>query len=199
MITDISQLDSNGTNSTNGTHTYADYTHLRLEESIELIKGKLYRMAPAPKRAHQAAISHLLVDISLYLGDKLCEIYTTPFEVRLPIRNERKHTQVINVVQPDICVVADKSKLDEDGCLGPPDWVIEVTSPRTAKNDFNEKFNLYEEAGVREYWIVQPKEQAVNVYILENRQYALVDVFESGDIRSQIFPNLLISHGRIFR
>ena len=199
MITDISQLDSNGTNNTNGTHTYADYTHLRLEESIELIKGKLYRMAPAPKRAHQAAISHLLVDISLYLGDKLCEIYTTPFEVRLPIRNERKHTQVINVVQPDICVVADKSKLDEDGCLGPPDWVIEVTSPRTAKNDFNEKFNLYEEAGVREYWIVQPKEQAVNVYILENRQYALVDVFESGDIRSQIFPNLLISHGRIFR
>lgn len=200
MITDVSQLDSNGTNgSTNGMHTYADYTHLRLEESVELIKGKLYRTAPAPKRAHQAAISHLLVDISLYLGDKLCEIYTAPFEVRLPIRNERKHTQVLNVVQPDICVIADKSKLDDDGCLGPPDWIIEVTSPRTAKNDFNEKFNLYEEAGVREYWIVQPKEQAINVYVLENRQYALVDVFESGDIRSQIFPNLLISHGRIFR
>ena len=192
---DISQLEPNG----NGTHTYADFTHLRLEESIELIQGKLYRMAPAPKRAHQSAISHLLVDISLYLNDKLCEIYAAPFEVRLPIRNERKHTQTINVVQPDLCIIADKGKLDDDGCLGAPDWIIEVTSPRTAKNDFNDKFNLYEEAGVREYWVVQPKEKAVNVYVLENRHFVLVDVYESGDIRSQIFPNLVVTHARIFR
>jgi Uma2 family endonuclease len=193
MITDISQLDPNGT------YTYADYLKWQFEESVELIKGKLYRMSSAPKRAHQLAVSHLLVDISLYFGNKKCEIYTASFDVRLPVRNERKPDQLHTVVQPDICVVCDANKLDDDGCLGAPNWVIEITSPRTAKNDFNEKFNLYEESGVREYWIVQPKETAVNVYVLENGEYALVDVYESGEIPSRIFPDLLVSHDRIFR
>jgi Uma2 family endonuclease len=193
MITDISQLDPNGT------YTYADYLKWQFEESVELIKGKLYRMSPTPKRAHQLAVSHLLVDISLYFGGQPFEIYAAPFDVRLPVRNERKPDQLHTVVQPDICIVCDASKLDDDGCLGAPDWVIEITSPRTAKNDFNEKFNLYEESGVREYWIVQPKEKAVNVYVLEDGQYALVDVYESGEIPCRIFPDLTISHDRIFR
>ena len=193
MITDISQLDPNGI------YTYADYLHWRFGESVELIKGKLYQMSPAPKRSHQLAVSHLIVDISTYLGNKVCDVYTAPFDVRLPVQNLKKPNQIYTVVQPDICVVCDESKLDDDGCLGAPDWVIEITSPRTAKNDFNEKFNLYEEAGVREYWIVQPKEKAVNVYVLEDGQYALVDVYESDDIPSRIFPDLLVSHERIFR
>ena len=193
MITDISQLDPNGT------YTYADYLKWQFNESVELIKGKLYRMSPAPKRVHQLAVSHLLVDISLYFGSRACEVYTAPFDVRLPVRNERKPDQLHTVVQPDICVICDLTKLDDDGCLGAPDWIIEIISPRTAKNDFNEKFNLYEESGVREYWIVQPKEKAVNVYVLENDVYELVDVYESGDIPSRIFPDLLVSHDRIFR
>lgn len=193
MITDISQLDPNGT------YTYADYLKWQFNESVELIKGRLYRMSPALKRAHQLAVSHLLVDISLYFGSKVCEVYTAPFDVRLPVRNERKPDQLHTVVQPDICVICDLNKLDDDGCLGAPDWVIEIISPRTAKNDFNEKFNLYEESGVREYWIVQPKEKAVNVYVLENGAYELVDVYESGDIPSRIFPDLIVSHDRIFR
>ncbi|QDK78910.1 Uma2 family endonuclease [Spirosoma sp. KCTC 42546] len=192
MITDISQLDPNGT------YTYADYLKWQFEESVELIKGKLYRMSPAPKRVHQLAVSHLLVDISIYLGNNGCQIYTAPFDVRLPIRNERKPDQLHTVVQPDICVICDTTKLDDSGCLGAPDWVIEITSPRTAKNDFSEKYNLYEESGVREYWIIQPKEKAVNVYVLENGTYALVDVYESGEIPSCIFPDLLVSHERIF-
>ncbi|MBD2752775.1 Uma2 family endonuclease [Spirosoma validum] len=198
MITDISQLDPNGT------YSYADYLKWQFEESVELIKGKLYRMSPgvdspAPKRKHQLAVSHLLVDISVYFGEKGCDVYTAPFDVRLPVRNERKPDQLHTVVQPDICVICDLSKLDDAGCLGAPDWIIEITSPRTAKQDFSEKFNLYQESGVREYWIVQPKEQTVNVYILEEGQYVLVDVYESGDIPSCIFPDLLISHDRIFR
>lgn len=193
MITDISQLDPNGT------YTYADYLKWQFDESVELIKGKLYPMSPAPRRAHQLAVSHLLVDISNSLGDQRCQIYTAPFDVRLPIRNERKPDQLYTVVQPDICVVCNLSKLDDDGCLGAPDWVIEITSPRTAKNDFSEKFDLYEESGVREYWIIQPKEKAVNVYALENGKYALVDVYESGEIPSRIFPDLIVSHDRIFR
>ncbi|CAN5579176.1 Uma2 family endonuclease [soil metagenome] len=193
MITDISQLDPNGT------YTYADYLKWQFDESVELIKGKIYRMSPVPKRAHQLAVSHLLVDISLHFGNNSCHIYTAPFDVRLPVRNERKPDQLHTVVQPDICVICDLSKLDDDGCLGAPDWIIEIISPRTAKNDFNEKFNLYQESGVREYWIVQPKEKAVNVYVLEDEEYALVDVYESGEIPSCLFPDLLVSHDRIFR
>ncbi|QKZ14437.1 Uma2 family endonuclease [Spirosoma sp. KUDC1026] len=193
MITDISQLDPKGT------YTYADYLKWQFDESVELIRGKLFRMSPAPKRAHQRAVSHLLVDISVYFGETTCEIYTAPFDVRLPIRNEKKPNQLHTVVQPDLCVICDPAKLDDAGCLGAPDWVIEITSPRTTKQDFNEKYYLYEEAGVREYWIIQPKENTVNVYVLENGKYALVDVYESGDIPCQIFPDLTISHARIFR
>lgn len=193
MITDISQLDPNGT------YTYADYLKWQFDESVELIKGKIYRMSPAPKRKHQDASVNLEFALLKYFEDKTCKVYDAPFDVRLPVRNERKPDQLHTVVQPDICVICDLSKLDEDGCLGAPDWIIEITSPQTAKNDFSEKFNLYEESGVREYWIVQPKEKAVNVYILEEGRYALVDVYESGDIPSSIFPDLLISHDRIFR
>lgn len=192
MITDISQLDPNGT------YTYADYLKWRFDESVELIRGKLYRMSPAPRRAHQRAVSHLLVDISVFLGQKGCETYTAPFDVRLPVRNERKPNQLYTVVQPDICVICDPTKLDDAGCLGAPDWIIEVTSPATIKKDFNEKFNLYEQSGVREYWIVVPKEDFVHVYVLEEGKYALVDVYETGDIPSRIFPELTIAHGRIF-
>ena len=192
MITDISQLDPNGT------YTYADYLKWQFDESVELIKGKIYRMSPAPRRAHQRSVSRLLIDIGTYLDDNACQIYTAPFDVRLPARNERKPDQLHTVVQPDICIICDTAKLDDAGCLGAPDWVIEITSPRTVKNDFNEKFNLYEESGVREYWVVQPKEKAVNVYVLEEGKYALVDVYESGDIPSRIFPDLAVSHDRIF-
>lgn len=193
MITDISQLDPNGT------YTYADYLKWQFDDSVELIKGKLYRMSPAPKRKHQDASVNLEFALLTYFDDKPCRVYDAPFDVRLPVRNERKPDQLYTVVQPDICVVCDLSKLDDDGCLGAPDWVIEITSPRTAKNDFSEKFDLYEESGVREYWIIQPKEKAVNVYVLENGKYALVDVYESGEIPSRIFPDLIVSHDRIFR
>ncbi|AKD54707.1 Uma2 family endonuclease [Spirosoma radiotolerans] len=192
MITDISQLDPKGT------YTYADYLKWQFDERIELIKGKPHRISPAPKRKHQDTSVNLEFALLKYFEDKSCKVYDAPFDVRLPVRNERKPDQLHTVVQPDICVICNLDKLD-DGCLGAPDWVIEITSPRTAKNDFNEKFNLYEESGVREYWIIQPKEKAVNVYVLEEGSYVLVDVYESGEIPSCIFPNLIVSHDRIFQ
>ena len=134
-----------------------------------------------------------------YFDGKPCKVYNAPFDVRLPVQNQKKPNQIYTVVQPDICVICDLTKLDDDGCLGAPDWIIEITSPRTTKNDFNEKFNLYEESGVREYWIVQPKEKTVSVYVLEDGRYALVDVYESDEIPGRIFPELIISHERIFR
>ena len=193
MITDISQLDPNGT------YTYADYLKWQFDESVELIRGKLYQMSPAPKRKHADASVNLEYALLQYFDGKTCKVYDAPFDVRLPVQNRKKPDQIYTVVQPDLFVVCDLSKLDDDGCLGAPDWIIEIISPRTAKRDFNEKYNLYEEAGVREYWIVQPKDSAVNVYILEDGKYALVDIYESGDIPSCIFPELTISHERIFR
>ncbi|QHV99508.1 Uma2 family endonuclease [Spirosoma endbachense] len=192
MITDISQLDPKGT------YTYTDYLKWQFDESVELIKGKLYRMSPAPKRKHQDAFVNLEFALLKYFEDKSCKVYDAPFDVRFPVQNRKNPNQIYTVVQPDICVICDLKKLDDDGCLGAPDWVIEITSPRMAKNDFNEKYNLYEEAGVREYWIVQPKEKAGNVYTLEDGQYALVDVYESTDIPCRIFPDLIVSHERIF-
>ncbi|GAB3043121.1 Uma2 family endonuclease [Spirosoma pulveris] len=160
MITDISQLDPNGT------YTYADYLKWQFDESIELIKGKLYRMWPAPKRKHQDASVNLEFALLKYFDDKPCKVYDAPFDVRSPVLNERKPDQLYTVVQPDICVNCDLSKLDDDSCLEAPDRVIEIPSPQTAKSDFNEQFNLNEESGVREYRIIQPKEKAVNVYVL---------------------------------
>ncbi|TAE27340.1 MAG: Uma2 family endonuclease [Cytophagales bacterium] len=192
-ITDISQLDPKGT------YTYADYLKWRFDEQVELIKGKIYLMSPAPKRMHQSASKRLSSILFNYFEEKRCEVYDAPFDVRLPIPNPKKSGQIHTVVQPDICVICDLSKLDDDGCLGAPDLIVEITSPRTAKKDFNEKFLLYEEAGVREYWIVQPKEKAINVYVLENGEYQLVDVYESGDIPCQIYPDLIVSHERVFR
>ncbi len=192
MITDISQLDPNGT------YTYADYLKWQFDEQVELIKGKLYWMSPAPKRMHQDASVNIENTIYNFLTDKRCRVYDAPFDVRLLVPNKNKPEQIHTVVQPDICVVCDLTKLDDDGCLGAPDWIIEITSPRTAKKDFNEKFLLYEQAGVREYWIVQPKEKAINVYILENDEYQLVDVYESGEIPCHIFPELTISHQHVF-
>jgi Uma2 family endonuclease len=193
MITDISQLDPNGT------YTYADYLKWQFDEQIELIKGRLYRMSPAPKRMHQSASGNLSFAIRQYMQERGCQVYDAPFDVRLPVQNKRKPEQIYTVVQPDISVICDLAKLDDDGCLGSPDWVIEITSPRTAKKDFDEKFHLYEQSGVREYWIVQPNDKSVNVYTLENEQYVLVDIYESGSIPCQIFPDLVIEHGRIFQ
>ena len=96
-----------------------------------------------------------------------CKIYTAPFDVRLPVNGETADDKIYNVVQPDICVVCDKSKLDEKGCIGAPDLVVEVNSPSTSKRDLNQKYNLYETSGVREYWVVFPEAKAVTVFLLQ--------------------------------
>lgn len=193
MITDISQLDPKGT------YTYADYLKWQFSESVELIRGHIYRMSPAPKRIHQQVSANLEYLLLTYFENKSCRVFDAPFDVRLPVQNRRKPEQIYTVVQPDICVICDPSKLDDDGCLGAPDWVMEITSPRTIKKDFNEKFNLYEESGVGEYWIIQPVEKSVHVYVLENGEYQLVDIYESGEIPGRLFPDLVMPHERLFR
>ena len=148
MITDINQLDLSKQ------YTYADYVNWQFDELVELIRGKVVRMSPAPNTLHQSCSGNLHGLIWSYLRDKSYQAFTAPFEVRLPLPLTQQTDDKINtVVQPDLCVICDVEKLDERGCNGAPDWVIEILSKGTAQKDLKDKFEIYQHAGVREYWI----------------------------------------------
>ncbi len=164
MITDINQLDFNKR------YTYADYLTWQFDEMVELLRGKIFRMSPAPNRLHQRISSNLHLEIGAFLRKKPCNLYHAPFDVRLPLPTDKVDT----VVQPDLCVICDRSKLDDQGCNGAPDWIIEILSPSTSQKDVTEKFDIYQNAGVQEYWIVHPHEATVLVYHLdENNTYQI--------------------------
>ena len=145
--------------------TYADYRRWPEDERWELIDGQAYAMSPAPTRGHQAMVVELVRQIANALLDKPCELYVAPFDVRLPKTGEADD-QVDTVVQPDIAVVCDERKLDDAGCRGAPDWIVEVISPRTAARDHGEKRDAYERAGVPEYWLVHPTDLTLMIYRL---------------------------------
>ena len=194
-ITDLSQLDIKGT------YTYADYVSWKLTEMVELIKGKLFMYSPAPKTYHQAISFNLNTEIGLYLKGKLCKAFSAPFDVRLlQPGNETQDEKILTVVQPDICIICDRSKIDERGCIGSPDIIIEITSPATAKKDLNEKYNLYEQNGVIEYWVVFAEAKYLNQYVLNTEGvYQLHQtVFVTGKITSVVFPDLIIAGKEIF-
>lgn len=148
-------------------YTYADYLKWDLPEMVELIRGKVYKMSPAPTARHQTIVVNLVTEIKAFLKKQKCKVFVAPFDVRLP-RKGKANEDIITVVQPDICVICDPTKIDKRGCLGAPDWVIEILSKHTSAKDLNEKFEVYEEAGVKEYWVVHPGEQTVLVYTLND-------------------------------
>ena len=155
-ITDISQLDLTKK------YTYADYLTWQLVEgrsdvSVELIKGKVARMSPAPKRIHQRISGRIFAETEQYLRGKSCQVYHAPFDVRLAKIDVVTNEAIETVVQPDISVICDPAKLDEQGCIGAPDWIIEILSPGSMARDTKEKFDLYEENGVKEYWRGRPR------------------------------------------
>lgn len=159
QITSLSQLDLDKT------YSYADYFSWQFKEKVELLKGKIMRMSPAPNREHQEIAQTISLFIGQFLINKNCRVYFAPFDVRLErIQDDKK---VLNVVQPDICVVCDLSKLDERGCSGAPELIIEILSPGNTKKEMKYKFELYEAAGVEEYWMVDPAEKVVLQYTLE--------------------------------
>jgi len=149
-------------------YTYADYLTWLDDKRRELINGFINLMS-APNMIH-ARITHLaswFIESFVRNRKGKCRVFHAPFDVRLPLKNETDDSKIYNVVQPDICVVCDLSKLDERGCLGAPDLIVEVLSPSTLKNDMHHKFGLYEAAGVREYWVINPKAKTVNVFLLQ--------------------------------
>ena len=149
-------------------YTYADYLEWFDDVQRELIDGAIHLMsAPNEIHARLSQIINWFLMLFVKQNKGKCRIYHAPFDVRLPKNNETSDNEIYNVVQPDLCVVCDLSKLDERGCIGAPDLIVEVLSPATSKKDRNEKFYLYEDSGVREYWMVDPKTKTVNTFILK--------------------------------
>ena len=146
-------------------YTYADYVLWDDDVRRELIDGVPYVMA-GPNRKHQKILGRLHLLFGNFLKGKTCEVYLSPFDVRL-----NSETLDDTVVQPDLMIICDQSILTDACCKGVPDMVIEILSPSTANYDKNLKFKTYLRAGIREYWIVDPKEETLAVNILKDGNY----------------------------
>ncbi len=193
IVTDIDQLDLNGT------YTYADYLLWQFEERLELIKGKIFKMSPTPNTRHQAIAGKLYLKIGNFFENHYCQAFFAPFDVRLPRKGQFVTDQKIyTVVQPDLCVICDESKLDERGCLGAPDLMVEILSPGNSKKEKDNKFDLYQENGVREYWLVEPADNTLYAYVLNENGIYIGLKPATEKFRSAIFPDLEIDLRKIF-
>ena len=182
------------------TYTYADYLQWRFEEQVELIRGQIFKMSPAPRVRHQQVSRQLGGAIFPILKGHKCQFFAAPFDVRLPVQNKKKLSEITTVVQPDICIICDETKLDELGCCGAPDIVIEILSPGNTQKEIQLKFDLYEEAGVKEYWIVYPAEENIAVFKLNNDgKYDGAKIYASGSvIKSTAVIGLHVSIDDVF-
>ena len=168
-------------------YTEDDYYNLPENVRAELIDGYLIYNQAAPSRTHQTILGELYLTISQYIKSKndSCKVYPAPFAVQL--RKDRK-----TIVEPDISVICDRNKLTDRGCSGAPDWIIEIVSPSTSSHDYVRKLNLYMDAGVREYWIVDPSKSNIFVYYLEQKNFK-ADAYTFHDkIKVNIYDELYI-------
>jgi Uma2 family endonuclease len=158
--------------------TYKDYREWELKpgERFELIDGVAYAMA-APNTEHQFISSILHGEFYAFLKGKKCKPFHAPFDVRLFYEEDESDD---TVVQPDLVVICDPQKLGKEGCRGAPDLVIEILSPSNTAIEMNRKLNLYRDAGVLEYWVIDPEEKIVQIYRLENDNYGF-EVLRMGD------------------
>jgi len=163
------------------TYSYAHYMKWLFDDRVELIKGKVFKMSPAPSRLHQEISINILNPMVNFLKGKSCKVYAAPFDVRFP-RGSKKDKDIFTVLQPDICVVCDASKLDDRGCIGAPDLVIEILSPGNTKTELFYKYEVYEEFGVKEYWVVSQSDQTILIYTLNKQgKYQPSKLFALGE------------------
>ena len=169
-------------------YTIDDIYSLQEGSRAELIDGQIYYMA-APSRIHQEILSFLHLEIGNYLRSKKgpCKVYPAPFAVKL-FEDDNK-----TIVEPDISVICDPKKLTDRGCTGAPDWIIEIVSPSTASHDYIRKLKLYADAGVKEYWIVDPDKKSVYVYHLEEDKFEVTTFTFQDKIKANIYEDLWIA------
>jgi len=179
--------------------SYADY--LTWEEGRwELIDGTPVAMSPTPSRQHQEILGTLFHRMFQFFKDTGCHVYVAPFDVRLPAKTNDADEHITTVVQPDISVICDHSKLDDRGCLGAPDLIVEILSPASAAHDLKVKRDLYEKHGVREYWLVHPGDRLLMIYVLdEHGQYGKAAIFSGEDtVRSAVFSEFAFAASVLF-
>lgn len=168
-------------------YTEEDYYNLPEDVRAELIHGQIYYMA-SPSREHQEILVFLFKKIARYIDEKRgdCKIYPAPFAVKL--FDDKK-----TIVEPDLSIICDPDKLTERGCSGAPDWIIEIVSPSTSSHDYVRKLNLYLDAGVKEYWIVNPMQHSIYVYFLEEDKFKAVTYTFEDEIHVGIYDDLSIT------
>jgi Uma2 family endonuclease len=176
--------------------TYADYKSWELKqgERFELIYGEAYAMA-APNTAHQRIVTQLTGEFYAFFKDKTCEVFTAPFDVRLFYEADESDD---TVVQPDLVVVCDPEKLGPEGCRGAPDMAVEILSPSNTAIEMNRKLKLYQEAGIREYWTVDPENKYIGTYRLQGDIYVLQAYRVRDTAEPAIFPGLQVELSALF-
>ena len=186
--------------------TYADYLTWNFKERIELIKGKIFKMSPAPTSSHQRILGNIYLTVGNFLKKKSCKVFLAPVDVRLigkPFRKRKlRDDEITTVVQPDLIVVCDADKLADIRYIdGAPDLVVEILSPGNTTTETKYKFDLYEENGVLEYWVVYPEYKQVYKYLLnENEEYGKPVIYEAGDnISSKVLKGLSFPVDEIFK
>lgn len=148
-------------------YTFADVLAWNEKERIEILNGEAVMMAP-PSSVHQEISGALFAQLYNFLEGKKCRVYAAPFAVRLFEQDGDTPDDVDTMVEPDLSVICDRSKIDKQGCKGAPDLVIEILSPSTRRHDRLVKLGLYQRAGVREYWIVNPEDRTVQVMLQDD-------------------------------
>lgn len=191
-ITSLDQLDFSES------YTYADYLTWTFDERLELIRGKIYDKSESPTTNHQKVSRQIGFYLYQFLEEIPVEVFYAPFDVRLS--TEKDYKKIITVVQPDICVICDPNKIDEKGCAGSPDIVVEIVSPGNTKTEMKVKFDLYEESKIQEYWIVQPIDKTVLVYQLEKGKYINHKPLTDSDIlTSKVIPGFELDLEKVFK
>ncbi len=194
-ITKFSQLDLSVR------YSYADYLTWKFSERVELFKGWVYKMSPSPSADHQKISLTLTLGLSKYLSKQPCQLYYAPLDVcLLDSKKSKKNENIYTVVQPDILVLCDNTKLEKGRILGPPDLIVEILSPGNTKKEMANKFQLYEQNGVQEYWIVNTEEKYILQYVLVNAKYILHKSYDEKDtIQSVLFPKVKIALKDVFK
>ena len=180
-------------------YTYADYLEWDGDERFELINGKAVMMA-GPSSVHQDISMEISRQLANFLVGKPCKVYAAPFDVRLYEKDGDKPESVDTVVQPDVFVICDKNKIDKRGIKGAPDLVIEILSPSTQGHDCFVKLNLYQQAGVREYWIVDPESKTVKVLTLDDEGiYHISKAYKPTDtVKVNVLNGCMIDLSKVF-
>jgi Uma2 family endonuclease len=179
-------------------YSYQDYLTWPDDVRYELLEGEAVMMT-APSTMHQRVIRELVRQIGNHFVGKDCEVFPAPFDVRLAAA-DTADDQTRTVVQPDISVICNRNKLDDKGCKGAPDWIIEVLSPSTASVDLIRKLRLYERFGVREYWVIHPIDRVVMMWTLgDDGRYGAVLIEETQGLQASVlFPDLVLEWDELF-